>query len=340
MDTALVIGGNGQIGVPAAAALARDGWAVRVMHRGSKPLAPELVALGVTEHLGDRADDDAVAAAISDGVDLVLDCVAYHGDHAAQVLAHAGRVGSAVVISSAAVYADAAGNSLGSETFPDLPMPVTEAQATAAPGRGGYAVEKVELEHAWLAGDVPTTVLRPGAIHGPRAENPREWFAVKRALDGRGDVVLSYGGASRFHTSAVENIAEIVRLAARQPGNRVLNAVDPEALTSAEIVRAAYATLGREVSVHPLAGAPEGNVGINPWGVPGPLVLDMSAAAERLGYSPVVGYAESLPAYLDWIVETSRAGDRQEAFTVFARAQGDRDLFDYAAEDAWLDAHR
>lgn len=339
MGTALVIGGNGQIGVPAAAALARDGWQVRVMHRGSAPLAPELVQLGVGEHRGDRGDDDAVAAAVGDGVDVVLDCVAYHGGDAAQVLAHHDRLASAVVISSAAVYADAAGRTLGDDTVPDLPVGVREDQVTVPPGRGGYAVEKAELEQTWLAGDVPVTVLRPGAIHGPRAQNPREWFAVKRVLDGRRDVVLAFGGGSRFHTSAVANIAELVRLAARQPGRRVLNAVDPQAPSSAEIVRAVYETLGHDVRVHGLDGPPEGTVGMNPWGVPAPWVLDMTAASSQLGYVAPVDYVASLPPYLDWVVAQSRRGDWRETFTVFAR-HGGPDLFDYAAEDAWLAAHR
>jgi nucleoside-diphosphate-sugar epimerase len=338
MSTALIIGGNGQIGVPASLALAADGWQVRVLHRGSRPLEPDLVERGVREVRGDRDDEAVLATAVADGVDLLVDCVAFNAGHAEQVLRHRADLGSAVVISSAAVYADGDGRYLGGPEFPHLPVGQREDGPTADPGLGGYAPGKVELEQAWLAAGIPATVLRPGAIHGRFAQNPREWFALKRVLDGRTDVVLAHEGRSRFHTSAVENLAELIRLAAARPGRRVLNAVDPNAPTSAEIVAAVYAARGRDVTVHPKLGEPDGTVGLNPWGVPAPFVLDMSKAAAELGYRPVTQYADSLGPYLDWIERAATERDWREAFGDFAA--GGADLFDYAAEDAWLAARR
>ncbi|TDE97676.1 NAD(P)-dependent oxidoreductase [Occultella glacieicola] len=334
----MIIGGNGQIGVPTALALAADGWQVRVLHRGSRPLEPDLAEAGVHEVRGDRADEAVLAAAVGDGVDLLVDCVAFDSTHAEQVLRHRAGLGSAVVISSMAVYADADGRLLGGPEFPHLPVGVREDGPTAQPGRGGYAEGKVELEQAWLAADVPATVLRPGAIHGAFAQNPREWFALKRVLDGRTDVVLAHEGRSRFHPSAVENIAELIRLAGARPGRRVLNAGDPVVPTSAEIVTAVYAARAREVTVHPLPGEPVGNLGLNPWGVPGPFVVDMSGAATELGYRPVVDYVSSLGPYLDWVERASAGRDWREVFGDFAASGAD--LFDYAAEDAWLAARR
>ncbi|MBZ2197589.1 NAD-dependent epimerase/dehydratase family protein [Occultella gossypii] len=338
MSTALIIGGNGQIGVPASLALAADGWQVRVLHRGSRPLEPDLVERGVREVRGDRDDETVLAAAVGDGVDLLVDCVAFNSGHAEQVLRHRADLGSAVVISSAAVCADGDGRYLGGPEFPHLDVGRGEDGPTAEPGLGGYASGKVELEQAWLAADIPATVLRPGAIHGRLAQNPREWFALKRVLDGRTDVVLAHEGRSQFHTSAVENIAELIRLAAARPGRRVLNAVDPQAPTTTEIVTAVYAARSRDVTVHPMPGEPEGNVGLSPWGVPVPFVFDMSRAAADLGYRPVTDYAASLGPYLDWIERAATERDWREAFAEFAA--GGADLFDYAAEDAWLAARR
>ncbi|WP_147918266.1 NAD(P)-dependent oxidoreductase [Ruania zhangjianzhongii] len=338
MTTALILGGNGQTGVPTAGALAREGWAVRVLHRGSRPLAPGLAELGVAEVRGDYADPAGLARAIGDGVDLLVDCVGFDATDAERVLAHSDRLGSAVVLSSAAVYADEAGRTLGSADPPQLPVPIAEDQATVSADLPGYAGGKVGYEHRWLASDVLVTVLRPGAIHGRYARNPREWYVLKRILDGRREVLLAHSGASRFQTTAARTIAELVRLAAGRPGARVLNVADPAALTVAEIVASVGAARGHELTVHRLHGYPEGTLGLTPWSVPTPIVLDMAAAGRDLGYRPVLGYVEALPDYLDWLEEVAAAGEWRTELTEFA-AMGAH-LFDYAAEDAWLAAQR
>lgn len=337
MRTAVILGGNGQIGVPTAAALARDGWAVRVLHRGMRPLEATVAALGVSETHGAVSDPLALARAVGEGADLLVDCVGHDATDAQRVLASTGPVSSAVVISSAAVYTDEIGRALGDEDAPQFPVPIGEHQATVPADATGYAGGKVRYEQAWLASGLPVTVLRPGAIHGRYARNPREWYVLKRILDGRRDVVLAYGGSSRFHTTAALTVAELVRLAAARPGRRVLNAADPQALTAAEIVAAVAADRGQQVRVHTVPGEAVGGVGMHPWAVPHPMVLDMAAAARELGYRPVTDYAGALGEYLDWLEQVAAAGARHEELTDFPR--GEVDLFDYAAEDAWLAVH-
>ncbi len=337
MPTALVLGGNGQIGVPTALALAADGWHVRVLHRGTRPLAPDLADAGVREVRGDHTDVADLTRALGGGADLLVDCIGYDATDAQRVATCAADVGSAVVISSAAVYADDHGRSLGSDDPPRFPVPVLETQPTVPGSAPGYAGGKVRYENAWLATGRPVTVLRPGAIHGRYARNPREWYVLKRILDGRRDVVLAHGGTSRFQTTAARTIAELVRLAAAHPGTRVLNAADPQAPTVAEIVAAVAADRGAVLTVHPLAGPPRGDLGLNPWAVPHPMVLDMTAAARELGYRPVCRYAEALTEYLDWLEQVA-AGDWRAELTELPT--GEVDLFDYRGEDAWLAAHR
>lgn len=72
---------------------------------------------------------------------------------------------------------------------------------------------------------------------------------------------------------------------------------------------------------------------MNPWAVPHPMVLDMTAASGELGYQPVTDYAGALTDYLDWLQEVA-AGDWRAELTDFPA--GDLDLFDYQSEDAWL----
>ncbi|MBY8878337.1 NAD-dependent epimerase/dehydratase family protein [Actinacidiphila acidipaludis] len=339
--TALVIGASGQIGRQAVRALAEDGWEVTAASRGggADPLWPE----GVRTARVDRTDTDALAAALGGGVDVLLDCVAYDAGDARQLLSLADRIGSAVVISSAAVYQDEAGRNFDTQEepdgFPRYPVPLPESCGTAAPGADTYGTRKVALEQELLAaGDrLPTTLLRAGAIHGSFSPMPRELYFAKRALDGRPVRVLSYGGASRFHPVHTANIAELVRLAARRPGSRVLNAGDPEVPTVAGIAAAVDEVLGAGARTVLVDGPPpSATVGDSPWSVPYPIVLDMAAAERELGYRAVTSYEESLPGTVEWLADAVRGGDWRAAFPVVARLSDHADWFDYAAEDAWL----
>lgn len=342
---ACVLGATGQIGRAAVAALARDGWRVTAASRrgGRDARWPE----GVRAVAVDRDEEGALAAALGDGCDLLVDTCAVQIRHGRTVLSLADRIGSAVVISSGAVYEDERGRSFATQDepdgFPAYPVPITESQRRVRPGDGDYGSRKALLEDELLAaGDrLPVTLLRAGAVHGPHCRTPRELYFAKRWLDGRRTRILAYGGASRFHPVHVDNLAELVRLAARRPGSRALNAADPEAPTVAGIARAVDGVLGWECETVLWEGAPPEDVplvGRTPWSLPHPLVLDMGAAARELGYRPVTGYAESLPRTLEWLLDRLRAeGDWRTAFPDMAAAY-DRwgDLFDYEAEDRLL----
>ncbi|MER6068246.1 NAD(P)-dependent oxidoreductase [Streptomyces sp. NPDC001817] len=340
MKRAVVIGASGQIGRPTVDALVRDGWEVTAASRGGG--RDQGWDDGVRTVRLDRSDDTALAAVVGDGCDLVVDVVAYDAAHARQLTSLAGRVGSAVVISSVSVYDDGTGRNFDTshepDGFPAYPVPVPEHQPTVAPGEASYSTRKAALERELLAGSdtLPVTVLRPGAVHGPYSPLPRELCFVKRNLDGRRDRVLSYRGESRFHPSSARNIAELVRLAAARPGTRVLNACDGEAPTVAEIGAAVDAVMGVETRTRCLDGPPEGSVGRTPWSVPLPVVLDMSAAERELGYRPVVSYADSLPETVAWLADALAGRDWRECFPLLAQVYPD--LFDYAAEGALLAA--
>ncbi|MFI9757376.1 NAD-dependent epimerase/dehydratase family protein [Streptomyces sp. NPDC051963] len=337
----MVIGATGQIGRLAVSALARDDWEVTAVSRGGGRDEdwPEEVRVA----RADRADDTALAAVIGDGCDVLVDMVAYGTEHARQLTSLAGHVGSAVVISSLSVYEDDRGRNFDTQDepdgFPEYPVPITEEQRTIRPGDTSYSTRKAALEHDLLAaGDrLPTTLLRAGAIHGPHCRTPRELYFVKRNLDGRTQRILAFGGESRFHPASVHNIAELIRLAAARPGSRVLNAVDPQAPTVAEIAGAIDAVMGVETeSVLVDGGPPAPTVGDTPWTVPVPVICSMSAAERELGYRPVVRYAETLPDTVAWIERQLAGRDWREAYPRMFQTYGD--LFDYAAEDAWLEA--
>lgn len=342
MTQALVIGATGQIGRAAVRALARDGWAVTAASRGAARDTswPDTVR---TARL-DRADDTALAQLIGNGVDVVVDMVAYGTGHARQLTGLADRIGSAVVMSSAAIYEDEQGRSFLTQDqpdgFPRFPVPLPESQRRLTPDPTSYGARKVALEDELLAaGDtLPTTLLRAGAVHGPHCGTPRELYFLKRILDGRPRRILAYGGASRFHPASVHNIAELIRLAAAKPGSRVLNAADPTAPTVAEIGTAIDTVLGVETETVLIPGEPPApTVGSTPWSLAHPMVLDMSAAARELGYQPVTDYEQMLPETVEWLRGHLHGKDWREAFPKMAAAYDPMgELFDYEAEDTWL----
>ncbi|NEB78935.1 NAD(P)-dependent oxidoreductase [Streptomyces sp. SID14478] len=336
----MVIGAAGQIGRPTVRALAQDGWAVTAASRGGSRDAawPEEVR---SVRL-DREDDEALAALVGDDVDLVVDLVAFTRDHGQQLVRLADRIGSAVVISSVAVYEDERGRSFDTQEEPDgeprFPLPVPETCGTVAAGDATYGTRKVQLEQDLLAlGEkLPTTLIRAGAVYGPHCRTPRELYFVKRNLDGRRTRVLAYEGKSILHPTSVANLAELVRLAAARPGSRVLNGCDPDSPTVAEIGAMIDALMGVETRTVLVEGPPPApTVGDTPWTLPHPVVADMSAAERELGYRPVTTYADALPETVRWLTERLREQDWVDGFPKMV-ASYTTGLFDYAAEDAWL----
>jgi nucleoside-diphosphate-sugar epimerase len=335
VPSALVLGGVGLIGRAAVPALAANGFDVTVAHRGNTA-APEAVTdVARVVHL-DREDDAALRRALGGGVDVVVDIVCMRPAHAGQLRALGDLVGSLVVISSAAVYADDEGRELLNDEAARPPMPVSEGQRRADADDETYAGRKRAVEDILLAGDAPpTTILRPGAIYGPGDVAAREWYLVKRVLDGRTRLVLAFGGESRFHQTASANLGELIRLAAAHPGRRALNAVDAEAWTVRETAAGVGRALGHAWDETLLDGPPPSEqVGSTPWSVPNPFVLDMAAARQDLGYADVIEHDTAVAVAAEWLVEATRDRDWREVLPRAATYYGV--LFDYEAEDAFL----
>ncbi|MFC6356393.1 hypothetical protein [Luethyella okanaganae] len=348
---AAIIGGTGQIGVATAQRLARDGWRVELLHRGERTIDPRVFEFDgtttrVTTHRIDRSDTDALLEATR-GRDLVLDTIAYSPVDADQLRLLGGEVGSLVVISTASVYRGKNGGYLdkatGPENFPDYPVPLREDSPLVDNDEQSYSPLKAAVERRLLDdAALPVSILRPGAIHGAHSPMLREWFFVKRALDERPATLLAYDGESRFSTSATANIAELVALCAESPGRRVLNAVDDESLTVAEMGRIVYEVLGHDGEVRGIAGPPtDAGVGASPWALTHPIVMSMERARTELGYRPVVSYTESVEGDIRWALDAVAAAESagrtwREAFPALVARYGANEWFPYDAEDAYL----
>jgi nucleoside-diphosphate-sugar epimerase len=341
MPRALIVGGTGLVGRAAARRLLTAGWQVDLTGRDPAHLPADISAAGGTFIAADRGDPGQLLAAFGDGADLLVDCICYTAEEARALLPLLREAGSTVMISSKAVYVDDAGNHSNSETAPNFDGPIRETQPTVAPSdsdyttREGYGANKVAAEQVLLDTGFPVTVLRPSKIHGSGARTPREWIFVKRVLDRRPAVFLAHRGAGVDHPTAAANIAALIEVVAARPGRRILNSADPDAPSALEISRAIARQLDHVWEEIPLAEDADEGLGRHPWDAPFPIVLDLTAAAE-LGYTPAGDYATTVADEVAWLVSAARGGDGA------ADLPGVDDaffgpLFDYAAEDRYLD---
>lgn len=340
MSKAVILGGTGLIGCAVARRLAGLGWQVEVCGRDSQRMPGNLAKAGATFRSLDRRDADSVASVVGEGADLLVDCLAFTASDAGIILPYLGGVGSTVMISSKAVYVDSEGRHVNSEQHPLFAGPIPESQPTMAPGNGnyqsreGYGANKVAAEQTLLDSRFPVTVIRASKVHGEGAAPAREWFFVKRVLDGRPAIFLKGRGEAVDHTTAAANLAALVEVAAAHPGSRILNSADPDAPTVLEISRAIAGHLGHaweEVLLGTLEfGDEASDVGASPWDAAAPIVLDMTAAA-KLGYTAVGSYSETVKAGVDWLV--ANTGGASQALQAQDFFDG---RFDYAAEDRLL----
>jgi nucleoside-diphosphate-sugar epimerase len=338
---AFLLGGTGQIGRATATRLLEAGWEVVLASRGERASPEGIDARHVKL---DRNDPEALAKALEGGFDVLLDTMAFDDEDARRLLSLDG-VGALVVISSASVYADNDGHSLetitSADEFPDFPRPIPETQRTVAAGDETYSTRKAALEQTLLDQDhVPVTIVRPCAIYGPWGSLSREWYFVKRALDGRRHVPLIDRGEPRFHTTSTENLAELIWLLAERPRTGVYNSGDPDPPSVLEISRSIAAAMGHEWAEvlferqEPWEPETGWVVGDTPWSGLKSRVVDMTAAEIDLGYRAVTTYDEAVGATCEWLVSTTRGKDWQEVLRGSAEYMDG--AFDYEAEDAFV----
>jgi nucleoside-diphosphate-sugar epimerase len=329
---AFLLGGSGQTGRALIPRLLQHGWDVVVGSRGNRD-----VPKGVAHVRVDRADGAVLRDALNDGADVLVDFVAFEPEHAQQLLSLRDLVRSLVVLSSASVYTDDAGRTFDEaatpEEFPRFRVPIRERdQPTIAPGDATYSTRKAAIEQALLADrSFPATLIRAGAIYGVGGAE-REWYFVKRIVDGRRYIVLGDRGRSRFHPISTENLAELIWLAAERPGRRVLNAGDPGPPTLLEISRAIAAALDHEWTEVLLPTLEEPCE--TPWSGPRPVVLDMTEAEFEVGYRAVTTYERAVVPVCKWLVEATRDRPWQEAIP--RATEHMQNSFDYEAEDELL----
>lgn len=325
MARSVAIVGAGQIGYAAAYDFSFHEWDVTV-HARTKPEWE----LGHFKRY--VAGEDAAPQA-----DVVLDTIAF--DEVDVTRYDPDVVGRLIVVSSASVYCDVQGRTLdeaATNGFPQFDAPLTESQPTVMPGPESYSTRKVRMENKALEvfGE-QATVLRPGAIYGRHTRHPRDWWFLKRFLDGRERIPLAFKGESRFHTTGADDIANFAEEASNYGWGGIYNIADDEPLSIYEIGQDIAAIMDRKVEFELVDGPPKGSVGRTPSSVPAPFIIS-NAKARSLdnGLGEMVGVGAGNFAHtIEWLAEFNPA-DWQTAFPQLAAYP--HDLFDYEAEDRFF----
>jgi nucleoside-diphosphate-sugar epimerase len=340
MRRATIIGASGLIGRAVARRLLAAGYELHLAGRDRAHLPEDLASFRFSTL--ERNDRESMLALgkRAGPAELLVDCICYTATQARSLLPLAAEAHSTVVLSSKAVYIDAAGRHSNTTEPPVFAGPVDEAQATMEPdfsdnynSRLGYGACKVAAEQVLLESELPISILRASKVHGQGATRPNEWWFVKRILDKRPRVLLAHEGKSGDHPSAAVNIAALVEEVAEKPGRRVLNAADPDSPTALQISRTIASHLGHEWEEVLLGDESPGDLGRHPWDRYPPVILDTKASLE-LGYRPVGTYGETVPAALYWLSEIAVLGE--EGYVLPAGYDGLEGRFGYGAEDSFV----
>lgn len=322
MTRSVAIVGAGQIGYATARAFAERGWETRVLAR-TRP-AWEIAGAQFDRYVA--GEHDAPSA------DCVIDTITFDAEDTERY--DPGKIGGLIVVSSASVYCDAQGRTLDEAAkngFPEFDGPITEGQSTVTPGQETYSTRKVRMENRAreLFGD-RATILRPCAIYGEHSRHPREWWFIKRMIDGRTRIPLIHEGHSQFQTTDVDDIACFAVHVAEKGLGGIYNIADNGCSTVMEIGEILGSEFNDPPELVPIEGS--GLVGRTPWSVEKPFTVS-NAKMIAAGYDMPSTYESGVLTAAGWLREFNPA-DWRAVFPQLAAYPWD--LFGYDAEDAFF----
>ncbi len=315
----LVIGGTRFIGRHLVPRLLEEGHEVYLFNRGQYAKPEELS--GVQVIVGDRKEPGQLVERLQGReFDAAIDMVAYNAeDIRTSVQALQGQVGHFLFISTRSVYKEQA-----------VPAPIRETDRLEDDPRMVYGYHKAMAEAALLeacrANGFPATVLRLPAVYGPYDYQAREWYFIKRFLDGRQQMLLPDFGWGVNQREYAGNVADQLAFLLGKPAciGQVYNSGHRHFQNFRDLIHLAEELFGRRVE---LFGLPKEEI---PWKVPlsepGLYVLS-TGKLEALGYCERHDLRTALLATIQYFVQHPVSGP-----WVFESRQN-RSLFDYQVEN-------
>ena len=338
----LILGGTQFVGPHVVRQLAAPGHdqshEITIFHRGATEAElPE----GVRHIHGDFARfADYLDELKRFSPEVVLDMAPFREEDAARVKAFAGVARRVVVISSQDVYR-AFGRLWRTEPGPPDAVPLTEdsplREKLSPAGLAGLDYNKTAIERAVMNdSNLPATILRLPATHGPGDDKHRLFPYLKRMDDGRPAILLDEAYAGwRWSRGYVEDVAHAIALAVtdERAAGRIYNVAYAETLSEAEWVKAiarvlptAHCTLPTPNVLALPANQLPPSLRRDMFDFSQQYEVDSSRIRRELGYSEVVPFDEALRRTILW----ERSNPPEKVLP---------EDFDYAAEDAALAAN-
>jgi nucleoside-diphosphate-sugar epimerase len=306
--------------------LAAHGHDVTIFHRGRT----ETSLPGNVSHIhGDFANlPDHLDQLRRILPEVVLEMVPFRAADAQRVRAFKGVARRVVVVSSGDVYR-AFGRLWRTEPGPPDPTPLTEDSPLREQlSTAGLDYNKTAVERAVIGDtDLPATILRLPATHGPGDDKHRLFPYLKRMDEGRPAIVLDQAYAGwHWARGYVEDVAFAIALAVmdERAVGRTYNVCYPLSLTEAEWVKEIGRVIGwkGEVVALPSAQLPD-SLRRDVFDFSQQYSVDSTRIRKELGYTEILPFDEALQRTIEW----ERANPP---------AKIDPDAFNYASEDAAL----
>lgn len=326
----LVIGGTGPTGPHLVNGLLDRGHEVTILHTGN--------------HESDLIDDRVPhihtnpfrIAEVGDALgDAVFDIVyAMYGRLRDLAPYFAGRCAQFIAVGGVPAYR---GFARPHDLWPTgMQVPVRESAPRAVDDENDKVAKIVATEDIVFSHHPGATLFRYPLIYGPGQINPREWLIVRRVLDGRRRVIVADGGLTLRTAGYGRNVAHALVLAAGcdAAAGKTYNVGDEQVLTARQTIEVLGAALDAELEIHSLPAALA--TPARPFlGAEHTLhhATTIDAIMTDLGYRDVLSSVDALTATARYL----RDHPVERGSVTEMRLQ---DPFDYAAEDALIEAYR
>tara|TARA_A100001037_G_C15082121_1_gene604814 strand:- start:343 stop:1452 length:1110 start_codon:yes stop_codon:yes gene_type:complete len=310
---ALVIGGTGPTGPYLVNGLIARGYDVSILHRGSHD--SDAIPASVERIIGDPHFRETLAEALGQRhFDLVVATygrIRYIaemiGRHTKRLITVGGAPGYRGVLNPERLYPSGM----------QIPVPEEAPRVESEEEfRFGYLVRLTEdaVLQGHQRGDYSATHFRYPVVYGPRQITPTIWSIMRRAIDGRGFIVLPEGGLTLISRGYTENVAHSVLLAVDNPeiaAGQIYNCGDVHQLSLAQWVEIVARTMNAPIEVVSVPDAfayPARDLMMFRASAHHQL-LDLFKIRAELGYADPVHPVEALEQTIQWYLDHPPAGD-------------------------------
>jgi nucleoside-diphosphate-sugar epimerase len=195
----------------------------------------------------------------------------------------------------------------------------------------GYNKRQAEivLQNAQSNRGFPGTILRLPAVYGPYDYQAREWYFIRRFIDGRKRMLLPDYGMSVYQREYAGNIAEQLNFLMNRPESigKIYNSGHRHFHHYKDLINLAATIQNTEISLY---GIPANEM---PWSVPltePKLFVSSTARLEQLGYEEPFNLEAGLKETIDYFKENPI---NNWSFSERSKVN----LFDYILEDKIID---